>query len=70
MILTGSEMDCEVGDLGVGPNTEGVVVDQSVEDADSTNWVVPPITICLALCDEQCAVLMRYFRIGLRQRLQ
>ena len=70
MILTGGEKDCDVSDLGVGPNTEGVVMDQSVEDVDSTDWVVPPITICLALCDEQRTVLMRYLRIGLRRRLQ
>ena len=70
MILTGSEEDCEVSDLGVSPNAEGVVVDQSVEDMDSTDWVVPPITVCLASCDERRTVPMRYFRIGLRQRLQ
>ena len=27
-------------------------MDRSVEDADSTDWVVPPITIRLASCDE------------------
>ena len=35
-------------------------MDQLVEDADSTDWVVPPITVSLALCDERCTALMRY----------
>ena len=35
-------------------------MDQSVEDADSTNWVVPLITIRLASCDERCTAPMRY----------
>ena len=70
MIPTGGEKDCDVSNLGVGPNAEGVVVDWSVEDTDSTDWVVPLITICLALCDEWHTALTRYFRIGLGQRLQ
>ena len=65
-----SEKDCDVGDLGVGPNNEGIVMDRLVEDADSTNWVVPLITICLASCDERRTAPMRYFRIRLGQRLQ
>ena len=29
------------------------VVDWSIEDADSTDWVVPLITVRLASCDER-----------------
>ena len=36
-------------------------MDRSVEDADSTDWVVPPITVCLASCDERHTAPMRYF---------
>ena len=35
-------------------------MDQSVEDADSTNWVVPPITVRLASCDEWRTAPTRY----------
>ena len=61
MIPTSGEKDRKVGKLGVGPKAEGVVVDQSVEDTDSTDWVVPPITVCLASCDEQHTAPTRYF---------
>ena len=61
MILTGGEKDRDIGDLGVSPNTEGIVVDRSVEDTDSTDWVVPPITVCLASCDEWHTAPTRYF---------
>ena len=49
MILTGGEEDHEVSNLGVGPN------------ADSTDWVVPLITICLASYDGWHCTLARYF---------
>ena len=70
MIPTGSEKDRDIGNWGVGPNAEGVVMDWLVEDVDSTDWAVPLITICLASCDEQCTAPTRYFRIGLGWRLQ
>ena len=35
-------------------------MDRSVEDADSTDWVVPPITVRLASCDERCTAPTRY----------
>ena len=61
MIPTGGEKDRNVSNLGVSPNDEGIVMDQSVEDVDSTDWVVPPITVCLASCDEQHTAPTRYF---------
>ena len=35
-------------------------MDRSVEDTDSTDWVVPPITVRLASCDERRTVPTRY----------
>ena len=35
-------------------------MDRSVEDADSTDWVVPLITVHLALCDERRTAPTRY----------